>query len=337
MSERMPETGPEDAGAAHDGVRLVARARGRAQVHQVVGGSQHVEHHHVEHHHHYGGGGAAPLGLPELRLWIDRLATDYRALVRAGEVPGGRREIAGRQRELDALTDQLAGAAGRRDGADQLRRLLAAGAARYLAEAGTGPSADPLPEALVVDLAVFALWPVVQAPRLPPEWQSELGALTSPRLAALVDRVRETRAAPDALVRALAGGQVAPGVLALLDDLADPRGAGACLTALALAAGMPPPPQRAGAGAVLGWLLGAGALTALAAEHGPGLAERAWRWIEDEVRGGGAGWRGGGGGGDGLEFPFRSPSHGHGGSDAASAFDSGPGSGADPGADSGNG
>lgn len=266
-----------DTGLPDGGIRLVARGRGRAQVYQVVGGTQHVV------HHHYGDGPAVPLGLPGLRLWIDRLAADYREIVAAGEAPGGRRQRAGLQRELVALRAQLAGDGGHRDGADQVRRLLAAGAVQYLDAAGRVP-AESLPEALVVDFAVFALWPVVQAPVLPTGWEGQLAALTSPRLAVLVAGAREAGRGEglglEDFGRSLAERPFAHGVLALLEDLADPRRGGACLTALAVAARTPPPPQRLGGKATLRWLFGAG-VAGGAAGAGAELAERVWEWLEE--------------------------------------------------------
>ncbi|MEV7617109.1 hypothetical protein [Streptomyces sp. NPDC089799] len=294
MDGRLPEGGGGSGGDGDPGaeaedcaggarlpdgeIRLVARGRGRAQIHQIVGGTQHVVH-----HHHYGDGPAVPLGLPGLRVWIDRMAADYREICAAGEAPGGRRQRAGRQRELATLQVQLAGDGGHRNGINQVRRLLAAGAVQYLHAAGRVP-AEPLPEALVVDFAVFALWPVVQAPVLPAGWEGYLAVLTSPRLAVLVAAAREAGRGeglgPEEFGRSLAERPFAHGVLALLEDLADPRRGGACLTALAVAARTPPPPQRLGGKATLGWLFGAGAVGGVTGA-GAELAERVWEWLQE--------------------------------------------------------
>ncbi|MEW2082020.1 hypothetical protein [Streptomyces sp. NPDC005283] len=288
MSARCPDDGSEPA----EQISLEARATGHGQTYQVVHGKQRI----VHHHHYHGDGLPAPLPLPDLQLWIARLAADYRALVKAGDGPSGRREAAGHGRQLDVLERELAGSAGRRNGKDPLRRLLAAGAAQYLDRASRVPT-DPLPEQLMVDLAVFALWPVIEAPALPVDWQDHLAALTTPRLAVLVSQVRQLgirgkAVAPDAFGRALADKPFAHGVLALLEDLADPRGGGACLTAISLAGRVPPPPQKASAKAVLGWLLAGGTV----AIEGPDLAEHAWHWLQDMA--GGATPRPRGGSGD---------------------------------------
>jgi len=276
---------------------MEAQAAGHGRIYQVGQGTQHIV------HHHYGTGFPAPLALPDLRLWIARLAEGYGALVRSGDGPSRRREAAGHRRQLERLGEELAGSAGRGDGKDQLRRLLAAGAVQYLGLASSVPSA-PLPEQLMVDLAVFALWPVVVTPELPDDWQDPLAELTAPRVAMLVGQVRELgvqgkSVAPEYFGRALAEKPFAQGVLALLEDLADPRGGGACLTAMSLAGRVTAPPQKAGAKAVLTWLFAAGA-GAAAASEGPDLAERVWRWLQDTARGASL-WSGGGLGDPGYE------------------------------------
>ncbi|MFI1360630.1 hypothetical protein ACH4TV_44725 [Streptomyces sp. NPDC020898] len=274
---------PDDGASSAERIHLRAQASGHGHIYQTVNGAQNV----VHQHHHYGDGLPAPLALPELRLWIARLAADYRTLVKSGDGPPGRREAVGHKRQLERLAGELSGSAGRGDGKNQLRRLLTAGAVQYLGLA-SGVPGDPLPEQLMVDLAVFALWPVVVAPALPDDWQDHLAELTGPRLAVLVGQARELGArgqapAVEAFGRVLAEKPFAHGVLALLEDLADPRGGGACLTAMSLAERLPPPPQKDGAKAVLTWLLAAGA--GAAATEGPDLAERVWHWLQGTARG----------------------------------------------------
>ncbi|QNA72014.1 hypothetical protein C8250_008960 [Streptomyces sp. So13.3] len=285
MTARAPGDGPDPAEQVHQ----QARAKGHAQIHQVHGGTQNV----VHHHHYPGDSAPAPLALPDLRVWIERLASDYRALISAGDLPPQRRRRTDGLVQLDALRHELDGATGPRHGKNQMRRLLAAGAAQYLHQAARPPT-DPLPESVMVDLAVFALWPVVQTPQLPDGWQDHLAELTAPRLAMLVTQAREAgrRGHPvpaDVFSRALADRPFAHGILALLEDLGDPRGGGACLTPIALAGGFPPPPRKAGAKAVLVWLLGvgAGAGGGVGGVEAPEAAERAWRWLQDSVRGSG--------------------------------------------------
>ncbi|MCX5072584.1 hypothetical protein OHA84_28305 [Streptomyces sp. NBC_00513] len=284
MSARFPADGTEPS----EGIHVEARVQGQGQAYQVVQGTQKI----VHHHHYSGSNPAPPLGLPELRLWIKRLASDYRTLIADGSVKPGRRQAAAHHRQLDALYGELAGAAGNRDGKEQLRRLLAAGAVQYLDRATPVPD-GALPEAVMVDLVVFALWPVVQTPRLPGGWQDHLAELTTPRLAAFVAGARDAAGrgrpiSPEAFGRALAGKPFAPGILALLDDLDDPRGGGASLTALSLAGRYAQPPQKAGAKALLGWLLGAGAVGAVGgagAASAVDFADRAWQWLHDTGRG----------------------------------------------------
>ncbi|MCB5180555.1 hypothetical protein [Streptomyces antimicrobicus] len=275
--DRAGELGAVPHAGSVESVRMDARARGSGQVFQVVGGTQYV----VQHQHHHQRGGGVPLGLPELRIWIDRLVRDYRVHVGAQRGRGGRRQLEALQREFGG-----AAGAGRRDGKERVRRLVAAGAVQYLQEAARVPS-EPLPVVVMADVAVFALWPVVQAPDLPPDWQDQLAELTTPRLAALVAQARASAAegrpvAVDAFARVLADKPFAHGILALLEDLADPRGAGACLTALALAARVPAPPRKAPR-ALLGWLLGVGTgAVAGGAAADPDLVARIWEWMDEE-------------------------------------------------------
>jgi hypothetical protein len=140
----------------------------------------------------------------------------------------------------------------------------------------------------MTDLAVFALWPVIETPRLPDGWQEHLAELTSLRLAALVSQARQLGArgrpvAVEGFARTLAAKPFTHGVLALLEDLADPQGGGASLTVLALAGGFPPPPRKPDTKALLGWLIGAGAVGGATASATPMAAERAWLWLHDRL------------------------------------------------------
>lgn len=288
MSTPVPAEGAEPP----EVIRQEARVQGQGQVYQVAHGSQRI----VNHHHYAAPQPAVPLNLPELRIWIERITADYRLLLADRNAPPrGRRAASQDKKELAALGASLAGDPGRREGKDLLRRLLAAGAAQYLSRGGPIP-AGTLPEAVVIDLVVFALWPVVQAPELPEGWRDHMAELTSPRLAALTasarDAVRQGRnVTPEGLTRQLAGKAFTQAILALLEDLDDPRRGGACLTALSLAAHQPSPPQKAGGKALLGWLL-SGAVGAAAGGTtvgAAGLAEQAWDWLHSTSRGTGRG------------------------------------------------
>ncbi|WP_406387276.1 hypothetical protein [Streptomyces sp. NBC_00887] len=279
MSPHAPDDGLESA----EDIRLQARVKGQGHAYQVVNGTQSIVH-----HHHYEGL-EAPLALPDLRLWIDRMTTDYRTLTKASNAPLGRRRAASHAKELDALQHDLATLAKSPKDSGQLRRLLAAGAAQYLYKCTRLP-AEPLPESVMVDLAVFALWPVIQTPALPSGWHDELAQLTSPRLALLVAQARQAGEAgrpvgTDLFGRALAAKPFAHGILALLEDLGDPRGGGACLTPIALAQGFTAPPRKAEPKAMLAWLLGAAAAGGAGATTAAELADESWAWIHRQGRG----------------------------------------------------
>ncbi|MGN9819567.1 hypothetical protein ACTMUQ_29980 [Streptomyces sp. SD11] len=280
MTPRAPDDGLEPVKQIH----VNARVKGQGHSYQVVHGTQSVVH-----HHYYAETHERPLDLADLRLWIARMTADYKALVKVGSAPLGRRQAAGYAKQLGALRDELDAAAGRRSGRDQLQGLLAAGAAQYLRKAKQLPE-EPLPESMMLDLAVFALWPVVQAPGLPVGWQDQLAQLTSPRLATLVSQARQAGerghpVASDVFGRVLADKPFAHGILALLEDLGDPRGSGACLTPIALAQEFSTPPQKAGGKAVLIWMLGGAAVGGTSAAAALELAEKVWEWLHDESRG----------------------------------------------------
>lgn len=176
-------------------------------------------------HHHAAAN--QPLDLLTLRLWVERVA-------------------AGRQTDRKQI-DQVRAAVTDPSTADAVRRLLIAGMVGYLARPGAPPD-RPVPEEILTDLFVFALWPVVTAGKLPRGWEGELAQLTSPRLAVLVQRAREQHTPAEEFTRALASKSFSPAMTALFDDLADPRRGGALLTALALAGGLKAPPTGRGSG-----------------------------------------------------------------------------------------
>ncbi|WP_179166783.1 hypothetical protein [Streptomyces sp. CB03238] len=188
-------------------------------------------------HHHYTDD-RRPLDLPSLRLWVDRIAADYRTMV---EDSGDRAGVA-HVRQIDLVRAGLddSGLENERR-KDAVRRLVVAGIIGYLARPGTPD--EPVPEQILLDLIVFSLWPVVTAKKLPPGWQGELAQITSPRLAALVDRARaERKPTAETFARATANKSFSSAMVTLFDDLADPRRGGALLTAMAVAGGLPAPP-----------------------------------------------------------------------------------------------
>jgi hypothetical protein len=198
----------------------------------------------------------APLDLLTLRLWVDRIATDYRTLV---DRDGDRAGVA-RVKRVDAVRAGLDDSSGASTQKDVVRRLVIAGVAAYLARARDMPR-TPLPEQILLDLIVFCLWPVITAKNLPQGWQGELAEITSTRLAALVEHARATRrsgdvAAAETFARAVANRSFAEAMLTLFDDLGDPRRGGALLAAMAVAGGVPQPPTGRGK-KVFVWVAGA--------------------------------------------------------------------------------
>ncbi|SIM54882.1 hypothetical protein [Micromonospora cremea] len=259
-------------------VHLHARVDGTARAYQVGYGTQ------VIHHHYPAELGRKPLDPANLRLWIDRMAADYRDLISAGRRPARRRETATQANRLASIAGSVAGAPGRTDPMTVLRHFLAAGAAQYLFRTGPLPQ-NALPEHIVLDFTVFALWPVVQAPSLPDGWEVELAEITSPRLARLVARARigharQPEATMQAFAREIADKPFAHGVLSLLEDFSDPRLGGAYLTPLALAAGYPAPPRETSARNIFTWFL-AGAAAGLGIATVDHTVDLVWEWMRN--------------------------------------------------------
>jgi hypothetical protein len=72
---------------------------------------------------------------------------------------------------------------------------------------------------------VSGMWPIITARRLPAGWQGDLAALTSPRVAALVDRARASRRggaeyAAEEFASAIAGRDTSFAIVNLFEDLA---------------------------------------------------------------------------------------------------------------------
>lgn len=180
-------------------------------------------------HHH--AAPRQPLDLLTLRQWVERVAAEHSGT--------DRKQAA----QLDHVRAELADPATK----DAVRRLMIAGLVGYLARPGEVPQ-QPVAGQILLDLVVFAVWPVVTAKKLPPGWEGDLAQLTSPRLAVLVQRARFERHSAEAFTRDVANGALSSAITALFDDLADPRRGGALLTALALAGGLEAPPTGKGAG-----------------------------------------------------------------------------------------
>ena len=239
---------------------------------------------------------AEPLDLPQIRQWLGRLASDSAdpaASDRRSFFRKTHKTAPSHEDELTALDANLAGLLGRSRAEDVLRRLLALGTVQFVKAVGRIPT-DAAAADVVMDVAAFALWSIVQAPALPADWQAALARLSSPRMADLVAQARDADAARKAenftvFVQVLASRPPSLGVRNLLDDLSDQRRGGAALVALALAAGLPEPDPRKREKAAATWLFTALLGGALGAE-GSNLAtavnrltEEAWDWVTDSV------------------------------------------------------
>jgi hypothetical protein len=266
---------------ADDSLQVNARAAGHGDVRVVVQGTQHNVQNYYSDEAREAAGPVRPFDLPNLRLWIDRIVTDYRQQL-AAEKPGVTgKETAGQLRQLAALQQSVDDPAGTANGKHALRRLLASGVAQYLSRARQ-PPAGQVPEQLLLDLLVFALWAVLEAPGLPGTWQQDLAELTSPRVAVVTEAARNAKAAgrpPDveAFAGVLSAKPVASALLNLLDDLNDPGRGGSAFTALAVAAGLPSPPRRGGAKATATWALAvlAGGTAGVVGAEASGLLDAA--------------------------------------------------------------
>ena len=136
-------------------------------------------------------------GLPALRLWIDRLATDYEKIL-SEEVS----DLSWRERKAyrKALRSLKQTCHGRLEGPakDRIRELIAAGIVGY------GIAQTPLPQGrvpkqVIVDLATFALWPLVITPNLTERHFRSLAEITTKPLADLVWKARLSREAPSSI------------------------------------------------------------------------------------------------------------------------------------------
>lgn len=202
------------------------------------------------------------LDLPQLRVWISRLAADYEQMIRSGEVALTRAEKKKHRQALRSAESSCEGKVGGA-GKERLRELIAVGVAKYQPVVGLPPD-SLLPKQIAVDFAVSALWPLVVVPKLPKSYLDDLSQISSEPLARLVAHARIARATGPgmgvkAFGEAIANSSFASGVLNLLNDLADPRRGGCALTAVSIANSGSIPPHRKSPKVVAAWLLGAAA------------------------------------------------------------------------------
>lgn len=229
--------------------------------------------------------GRAPLELPQLRRWIGQLIEDYDALVRRGG-------IGYREQEIRLYRDALISAAQACDGEfkrpvkARIRELLALGAASYALPAGA-PPAQPLTGQQVIDFGVCCLWPLATVPDLPNIWLDAFLDIThSAALASLVVQARYRTGTPEAMSpsefgQAMTEVSYAPGIRNLLDELADPRGAGCALAAMAIARTRYAPRRGANQKRVAKWaLLAAIGAAATRVRPEPSASAERGRWID---------------------------------------------------------
>lgn len=249
---------PANGNEAGDNIRMEAHAQDSSHIYQVGSGTQNNIQHVYYGESREGLAQLRPFDLPNLRLWIDRISTDYKQIISDKQPQHTGKENAKHLAQLDALRQAVDESPRRSGDKDSLRRLMAGGIAQYLSRANQLPVGQ-LPEHLIMDVTLFALWPVLEAPRLPRSWQQDLAELTSPRIAAIMAEAWDAKATGhavsiEALARFLAARPIANAVLNLFDDLGDPRRGGAALTAIAIACNLPQPPLGGGAKAIAAWI-----------------------------------------------------------------------------------
>jgi hypothetical protein len=199
--------------------------------------------------------------LINLRLWIHRVASDY-------EKAHPRRWDGRRHKKNLKLICQATEGAPKGSAIDALRGLIATGVIQHKRSNQEIPE-EALPETLMLDFTVDALWPIVIARKLPESWLDSLAKLTSPQLASLVSsaravktsRVRAPKTSMDKqeFYSEIAQTPFADGVLNLLKDLNNPRGGGSYLATVAIADGFGPPRKGSTPKNLLHWLAGAAA------------------------------------------------------------------------------
>ncbi|MGW7420705.1 hypothetical protein ACWGJB_11670 [Streptomyces sp. NPDC054813] len=144
-----------------------------------------------------------------------------------------------------------------------------------------------MPEQVAVDFATFALWPIVEAPKLPEDWAEALQRITSEPVARIVMHARVSRhqGSPMTVMqfsRALAAVPVAAGILALLHDLNDPRRGGSALTAVSLAHNGSRPPLGSSAKTLALWTLAAAA-SGIVGDKADAEVTGFWDWMVANV------------------------------------------------------
>ncbi|MCG5445982.1 hypothetical protein NIE79_004511 [Micromonospora sp. NIE79] len=256
-------------------VQMSATATGDSSIYQVGSGSQHITVNNFS--------AREPLDLAGLRAWMDRLAQACAVAVDASADSTVKRSARVRAAMIEDIRRDLAESGRQTKGKDCIRRLLTTGMVQYHVSVNRAPQTPS--ERMLLDLFVFTLSPVIQAPRLPKGWHGHLAELTSPLIAQVVIEAREaaTKRRPNdplLLTRALATFQLTGAASNLLEDFGDPARGYGVVAAVAMAARLPVP-SNPGARSLLTWLVAATA----GGVAGAATAETGTKWIIDMLSG----------------------------------------------------
>lgn len=235
--------------------------------------------------------------LISLRLWLDHLYRDLEANTRIST-----RERRKHRRRLEAIRRAHAPSAPGSGSKDEVRALIATGMV-YRVHCHERIRDASLPEALILDFVVDALWPIVIARELPASWMIDLSSISSPELAQAVSRTRamsgvDSFAQKRHFYERLSRTRVAIGVMNLLEDLGDPRGGGPFVCTLAEVDGMPST-RGLTPEALFRWTMigvgggGAAAVAGIIGNRSDALFVEVWRSITDAADAGRAGHSGG--------------------------------------------
>lgn len=226
-----------------------------------------------------------PPDLAGLRLWIARLVRDYEQIAEAKKQDLTKRELREYRKALTSIQQACAGQANGA-GKDRIRELVAAGVVSYASKGHELPR-ELVPEQLIIDLAVHSLWPLIVVPNLPKTYFKDLTEVSSEPIARLVAHARLSRTTGSLMTaqtfgRALAAVQFAPGVLNLLNDLADPKRGGCAFAAITLANTGSLPPHKSYSKAAVLWVLSA-AVVGVIGNRADALLTSLITWLDENA------------------------------------------------------
>jgi hypothetical protein len=224
-----------------------------------------------------------PMDLPQLRFWLARLASDYEKILTERNPPLTKRQKKDHRKALASVKQTCEGNENGQ-GRTRVRELIAAGAISYGLSRHKPPD-ELIPEQLIIDFAVFALWPLVIVPKLPSNYFDDLRIVSSEPLARLVTHARLSRMTKSPMSaedfsRALANSNVAAGVRNLLNDLADPQRGGCAFTAISIASTGTVPHGRTSPKVIAMWVLAA-AGAGIIGNSADDAVTKAWDWLDN--------------------------------------------------------